>query len=135
MGAAEYYMCLEVDFPGMVILPFLASLKSHVTFIACHLRPCFFTTESTSHWAHFMSQINSSFGSRGMTLALNDVQFSALIQHLKGKQKSLLIKKAACTIGLQPCGKIWVFAGDVQVWVGSYPCRFNASSFPIYVDG
>ena len=86
IGAAEYYMSLEVDFAGMAILPFLASLKSHFTFIACHLRPCFFTTESTSHRACFMSQINSFFGSRGMTLALNDVQFSALI---KGERKPL----------------------------------------------
>lgn len=81
-----------------------------------------------------MSQINSSFGSGGMTLALNDVQFSALIQHLKDEQRSLPIKKAACTIGLQPCGKIWVFAGDVQVWV-AIPCKFNAPSFLIHVDG
>ena len=62
-----------------------------------------------------MSQINSSFGSGGMTLALNDVQFSSLIQHLKDERKSLPIKKAACTIGLQPCGNIWVFSEDVQV--------------------
>ena len=50
-----------------------------------------------------------------MTLALNDVQFSTLIQHLKDERKSLPIKKAACTIGLQPCGNIWVFTGDIQV--------------------
>lgn len=81
-------------------------------------RLCFFTIESTSHRTRFMAQINSSFGSGGMTLALNDVQFSALIQQLKDKQmgKELPIKKAACTIGLQPCGKIWVFTGDVQVY-------------------
>ena len=52
-----------------------------------------------------------------MTLALNDVQFGALIQQLKdeGMMTKLPIKKAACTIGLQPCGNVWVLTGDVQV--------------------
>ena len=30
--------------------------------------------------------------------------------------KTLPIKKAACTIGLQKCGKVWVFTDDVQVY-------------------
>ena len=39
--------------------------------------------ESTSSRKIFMSQLSSSFGSGGMTLALIEVQFSAFIQHLK----------------------------------------------------
>ena len=51
-----------------------------------------------------MAQLNGSFGSGGMSLALNEAQFSSFIQHLKdeGNQTGLPIKKAACNIGLQP---------------------------------
>ena len=75
-------------------------------------------SKSTSYRNRFMAQINSSFGSGGMTLALNDVQVRSLVQHLKDEAmaKTLPIKKAACTIGLQKCGKVWVFTDDVQVY-------------------
>ena len=65
----------------------------------------------------FMSQINSSFGSHcgGMSLALNEQQFGSYLQFLKNSARQLPIKKAACVIGLQPCEKVWVLNGSVQV--------------------
>ncbi len=63
-----------------------------------------------------MTQINSSFGRGGMSIALNEIQFSALIQHLKNESANKLpIKKAACVIGLQPCGNVWVLGEDIQI--------------------
>ena len=64
-----------------------------------------------------MGQLNALFSSGGMSLSFNDVQFSSFIQYLKNESNSrhLPIKKAAANIGLQPCGKVWVFGRDIQV--------------------
>jgi len=64
-----------------------------------------------------MSQINSSFGSGGMSLALNEMQFGAFIQHLKTqcRTQTFPMKKAACVIGLQPCKQVWVLGDNIQV--------------------
>ena len=64
-----------------------------------------------------MNQINSSFGSGGMSIALNEQQFSSFIQHLKNEGGTgLPIKQAACVIGRQPCNKVWVLGKDLQVY-------------------
>ena len=44
-----------------------------------------FTVESTTFKSHFMSQINNSFGSGDMSLALNEAQFAQFIQFLKDR--------------------------------------------------
>lgn len=65
-----------------------------------------------------MGQLNSSFGSGGMTLALNDAQFGSFIHFIKESfrcNKGAVVKKAACVIGLQPCGNYWVFGENAQV--------------------
>ena len=47
----------------------------------------------------------------GMTMALNDNQFAAFIQHLKNVHHGELpLQKAAMTIGRQPCGMTWAFS-------------------------
>lgn len=49
-----------------------------------------------------MQQLNNSFGSGGMSLALNEAQFSCFIQFLKNEcMGTLPIKKAATIIGMQ----------------------------------
>ena len=64
----------------------------------------------------FMAHLNNSFGSGGMSLAFNDMQFSAFIQFLKADHgQHLPIYKAACTIGQQPCLKEWVLGKDVII--------------------
>ncbi len=63
----------------------------------------------------FMSQLNSSFGSGGMSLALNEHLFGNFLQFLKNESGILSIRKAARVIGLQSCGKVWVMNGNVQV--------------------
>ena len=51
-----------------------------------------------------------------MSLAFNDMQFSAFIQFLKGENRQHLpIYKAACTIGQQPCQEEWVLGKDVTI--------------------
>lgn len=70
--------------------------------------------ESTSFKSRFLSQINNSFGSGGMSLALNEAQFSSFIQFLK-REKRLPIKKAALAIGLQSDGPIWVLGEDLHI--------------------
>ena len=51
-----------------------------------------------------------------MSLAFNDMQFSAFIQFLKADHgHNLPIYKAACTIGQQPCLKEWVLGKDVII--------------------
>ncbi len=65
----------------------------------------------------FMSQINSSYGSGGMSISLNEQQFSSFIQHLKSEAGTELpIKKAACVIGRQPCEQVWVLGKELQVY-------------------
>ena len=60
-----------------------------------------------------------------MSLAMNDLQFSAFILHLKTNQPEMPIRKAACVIGQQPCDCVWVLGKDLQVcvavlWVSAY---------------
>lgn len=60
--------------------------------------------ELASCKSQFMTQINISYGSGGMSLALNEAQSVQLIQFLKNTAtEPLCIKKAATVVGLQPC--------------------------------
>jgi len=67
---------------------------------------CFFSMELASCKNKFMSQINSSFGSGGMSLAMNDLQFAAFLLHIKSNQQDMPIGKATCAIRQQPCGNV-----------------------------
>lgn len=60
-----------------------------------------------------MSQLNNSFGSGGMSLALNEAQFSQFIQHLKKVNPSLPIR--VCMLGKQEGCSVWVMGADLQV--------------------
>ena len=72
--------------------------------------------ESALCKSRFITQINASYGSGGMSLALNEAQFAQFVQFLKNTASTPLpIKKAATVVGLQPCKQVWVFGGDVQV--------------------
>ena len=73
----------------------------------------------------FMSQINSSFGSGGMSLSMNDLQFSAFLLYLKQEKEDIPIRKAACIIGQQPCNKVWVLGKDLQVSNHACIIHFN----------
>lgn len=61
-----------------------------------------------------MSQINSSFGSGGMTIALNELQLSSFIQFLR-RQQPVGICKAASIVGEQVCGNVWVVGPDIHI--------------------
>lgn len=78
-------------------------------------RLCFFTVESTSFKPRFMSQINNSFGSGGMSLALNEAQFQQFIQFLKDNVSSLPIREAASHVGLNDKHSVWVFSDRLQI--------------------
>ena len=72
--------------------------------------------ESTSYKSKFLAQINKSFGSGGMSLALNEVQFSMFIQFLKqDSAQCLTISKAVTRIGQQDDTELWVLGECVQV--------------------
>ena len=75
-----------------------------------------------------MKQLNSSFGSGGMGLAMTEVEFSSFIIFLKSRPTShnMPIRKAATVIGRQRCGKIWVLGKALQV---SISVLFTPSSF------
>lgn len=60
-----------------------------------------------------MQVLNNSFGSGGMSLAMNDMQFMSFFQFPKNEIGSLPIKKAARTVGLQPSG-VWILGRDLQ---------------------
>ena len=78
-------------------------------------RQCFFTMESASFRSRFLSQLNNSFGSGGMSLAFNDAQFSSFIQYLKQESMgSLTIRKAVGIIGRQSYN-VWVLGPDIQI--------------------
>ena len=72
-------------------------------------RQCFITSDSSNCQAKFMTQMNNSFGSGGMSTSFNDLHFCSFFQFLK---RPLLgesnVKKAACIVGEQPCSNIWV---------------------------
>ena len=61
-----------------------------------------------------MAQINATFGSGGMTLAINDTVLPSFIQFLK-KNKEIDICKAASILGEQKCGRVWVMGPNLQV--------------------
>lgn len=61
-----------------------------------------------------MAQINNSFVSGGMSLALSEAQFSAFIQFLKEDVSNLPIVKAVTHIGEQS-SKVWVLNEDTQI--------------------
>lgn len=61
-----------------------------------------------------MSQVNNSFGSGGMTLALNEQQFALFIQFLKCGS-SLPILKAASIEGNQMEDMRWVLGQDIEL--------------------
>ena len=71
--------------------------------------------DSTSHKALFMTQINNSFGSGALSLALNEVQFSQFVQYLKNSSSSLPIKSAANIVGKQEDYPVWVMGEDIQL--------------------
>lgn len=62
-----------------------------------------------------MMQINNSFGSGGMSLALNDSQFSQFIQHLKNENPSVPIRTAVSMVGKQEGYPVWVMGEDLQL--------------------
>ena len=94
----------------MTIIWIIVILK---LFLICS--QCFFSMESASNKTKFLSQINSSFGSSGMSLAMNDLQFAGFILHLKRNQQGMPIRKAACVIRQQPCTNVWVLGQELQV--------------------
>ena len=72
--------------------------------------------ESTSFKSKFIGQINNSFGSGGMSLALNEAQFAMFIQYLKKDSlSSLPICKAVTIIGEQQEKPVWVLGRDLQI--------------------
>ena len=66
----------------------------------------------------FMKQINSSFGSGGMALAMSEVEFATFIIYLTSHPQ-MPIRKAASVIGQQQCGKVWVMGKHLQVGFAS----------------
>ena len=71
---------------------------------------------AVSSKAKFMSALNNSFGSGGMSLAFNETQFASFIQFLKDQNSTDMdIKVAAHNVGLQPCGKVWVLGKSLQI--------------------
>ena len=77
-------------------------------------RVCFFPVDSISYKFKFMSQINISFGSGGMSLALGEAQFSGFIQYLKENVASLPIVRAVGHVGEQDDG-VWVLNKTTQM--------------------
>ena len=71
-------------------------------------RVCYFTSESVSNKARLMSMINHSFGSGGMTSALDTTQIVEFVQYLqRSHEEPLPVKKAILVTGRQPDGT-WV---------------------------
>ena len=80
-----------------------------------------------------MSQINNTYGSGGMSMALNDNQFAAFIQHLKNVHHGELpLQKAAMTIGRQPCGMTWAF-GHIHVGANGQVIDEKESNY-VWID-
>lgn len=68
---------------------------------------CFFTSESIGNKVKFLSQINNTFCSGGMTSSLENNQLVDYFQYLQRSQESLPIKKGVLLTGQQANG-IWV---------------------------
>lgn len=62
-----------------------------------------------------MTQINNSFGSGGMSLALNEAQFQQFVQFLKDDVSSLPIREAASHVGLHQKKSVWVLGENLQL--------------------
>ena len=71
--------------------------------------------ESTYYRSRFLSHINNSFGSGGMSLAFNEAQFASFIQFLKQESMgSLVIRKAVGIVGKQR-DNVWVLGPDIHI--------------------
>lgn len=68
-------------------------------------RICYFNADALNNKVKFMSQLNYSFGSGGMTCGLDNVQLVEYFQHLqRTNSEPLPIKKAVLCTGMQPNG-------------------------------
>ena len=72
------------------------------------------SVDSISYKYRFMAQLNNSFGSGGMSLALSEAQFSLFFQFLKNDVANLPIVKATTHVGEQSDG-IWVLNKSTQI--------------------
>ena len=61
--------------------------------------------------------MNNSFGSGGMSSSFNDINFSSFIQFLKQplQGQGAVVKKAACRVGQQYCGNVWVLGPNLSI--------------------
>ena len=84
---------------------------------------------SATNKIRFMAQLNASFGSGDMGITLNDQLFISFIQYLKHVARPLPIRKAAATVGLQPCGKVWVLGPDLHVSSQMLPTLYTLGLF------
>lgn len=72
-------------------------------FITC--RSCFFNVEAINNKIKFISQINFSFGSGGMTCGFDNNQLVEYFQHLlRSNPDQLPVKQGVLSTGMQPDG-------------------------------
>ena len=78
---------------------------------------CYFTSESVSNKAaRLMSMINHSFGSGGITSALDNTQIVEFVQYLqRSHEEQLPVKKAVLVTGRQPDGT-WVLNANTLIY-------------------
>ena len=73
-----------------------------------------------------MSQINNSFGSGGMSLAMSEAQFAQFFQFLKEQKEKLPIVKAVSYVGEQ--------VGPEPVWVLNEKVQIGSDGQPVHPD-
>ena len=75
-----------------------------------------------------MAQINNSFRSGGMSLAMSEAQFAQFFQFLKEKVATLPIVKAVSYDGEQS-GEVWVLNRDVHIDKQEHPIQAEDRKF------
>ena len=94
---------------------------------------CFFTSESISVKSRFLSQLNMSFGSGGMTSALDNNHLTEYFQYLQRSHDGPIpIKKAVLIPGLQDDGT-WVLNHETYISSDGQLLDPNVSEF-VWLD-
>ena len=78
-------------------------------------RECYFTMAAINKKADFVNQLNSSFGSGGLSCSFADKELVQFINWkiTQYKDVGVVKKEGILRMGKQPCGKVWVLSPDL----------------------
>ena len=97
---------------------FLAYRNTWIYYIPFIYRRCYFTTAAVHKRIEFITQLNTTFGSGGLICSFTEFDLAQFIQwkcKIFHHNNGVEAKKGTLKLGMQPCGKIWVFSDKMFI--------------------